>query len=87
MDSPENLDVSDRTKAETVKLLFLCSLLAPPPQVKSEYAQLKETLGAVTQERDLALWERNQLQGKLENLEQVLKVRKLPPRADTVCHF
>ncbi|XP_029366674.1 RIMS-binding protein 2 isoform X1 [Echeneis naucrates] len=42
-------------------------------KVKSEYAQLKEALGAVTQERDLALWERNQLQGKLENLEQVLK--------------
>ncbi|XP_047447717.1 RIMS-binding protein 2 isoform X20 [Mugil cephalus] len=42
-------------------------------KVKSEYAKLKETLGAVTQERDLALWERNQLQGKLENLEQVLK--------------
>ncbi|KAM7391645.1 hypothetical protein PAMP_022321 [Pampus punctatissimus] len=44
-------------------------------KVKSEYAQLKETLGAVTQERDLALRERNQLQGKLENLEQVLKCR------------
>lgn len=43
--------------------------------VKSEYVRLKETLGAVTQERDLALLERNQLQGKLENLEQVLKVR------------
>ncbi|XP_076586095.1 RIMS-binding protein 2 isoform X5 [Chaetodon auriga] len=42
-------------------------------KVKSEYAKLKETLGAVTQERDLALWERNQLQDKLENLEQVLK--------------
>ncbi|XP_068166355.1 RIMS-binding protein 2 isoform X4 [Antennarius striatus] len=42
-------------------------------KVKSEYARLKETLGAVTQERDLALWERNQLQDKLENLEQVLK--------------
>lgn len=49
--------------------LFLCV------QVKSEYAKLKETLGAVTQERNLALWERNQLQDKLENLEQVLKVR------------
>lgn len=47
--------------------------------MKSEYAQLKETLGAVTQERDLAVWERNQLQGKLENLEQVLKVRKSNP--------
>ncbi|XP_053727853.1 RIMS-binding protein 2 isoform X15 [Synchiropus splendidus] len=42
-------------------------------KVKSEYAQLKDTLGSVTQERDLALWERNQLRGKLENLEQVLK--------------
>ncbi|KAM9821932.1 RIMS-binding protein 2 isoform 15-T17 [Syngnathus typhle] len=42
-------------------------------RVKSEYARLKDTLGSVTQERDLALWERNQLQGKLENLEQVLK--------------
>ncbi|XP_034068400.1 RIMS-binding protein 2 [Gymnodraco acuticeps] len=51
----------------------LCSLLVLSAQVKSEYAQLKETLGSVTQERDLALWERNQLQGKLENLEQVLK--------------
>lgn len=50
-------------------------------QVKSEYAKLKETLGAVTQERDLALWERNQLQDKLENLEQVLKVRKPTPRS------
>ncbi|KAE8292419.1 hypothetical protein D5F01_LYC09788 [Larimichthys crocea] len=44
-------------------------------KVKSEYAKLNETLGAVTQERDLALWERNQLQDKLENLEQVLKCR------------
>ncbi|KAF7669159.1 hypothetical protein LDENG_00236050 [Lucifuga dentata] len=42
-------------------------------KVKADYARLKETLCAVTQERDLALWERNQLQGKLENLEQVLK--------------
>ncbi|CDQ73113.1 unnamed protein product [Oncorhynchus mykiss] len=42
-------------------------------QVKSEYEQLKETLGVVTQERDSALREKTQLQGKLENLEQVLK--------------
>lgn len=54
--------------------LSSCSLFLRV-QVKSEYAKLKETLGAVTQERDLALWERNQLQDKLENLEQVLKVR------------
>ncbi|KAL0979479.1 hypothetical protein UPYG_G00185640 [Umbra pygmaea] len=42
-------------------------------QVKSEHEQLRESLGAVTQERDLALQEKTQLQGKLENLEQVLK--------------
>ncbi|CAL9708493.1 unnamed protein product [Knipowitschia caucasica] len=42
-------------------------------RVKCEYALLKDRLCAVTQERDLAVWERNQLQGKLENLEQVLK--------------
>ncbi|XP_055367448.1 RIMS-binding protein 2 isoform X28 [Betta splendens] len=42
-------------------------------KVKSEYAQLKDALGAVTRERDSAVWERNQLRGKLENLEQVLK--------------
>ncbi|XP_051923945.1 RIMS-binding protein 2 isoform X4 [Hippocampus zosterae] len=55
-------------EAEVKKKNQTCQTL-----VKSEYAQLKDTLGAVTQERDLALWERNQLQGKLENLEQVLK--------------
>lgn len=55
-------------------------MLVVSAQVKSEYAKLKETLGAVTQERDLALWERNQLQDKLENLEQVLKVRTPAPR-------
>ena len=57
-------------------------MLVLSAQVKSEYAKLKETLGAVTQERDLALWEKNQLQDKLENLEQVLKVRRPVPRAD-----
>lgn len=61
------------TKLPGISSLSLCSV-----QVKSEYAKLKETLGAVTQERDLALWERNQLQDKLENLEQVLKVRDGP---------
>ena len=70
---------------QLIKTRSLCSLLVLSAQVKSEYAQLKKTLGAVTQERDLALWERNQLQGKLENLEQVLKVRNLALRADTIC--
>lgn len=65
----------------SLKRLNPLSLLLLSAQVKSEYAKLKETLGAVTQERDLALWERNQLQDKLENLEQVLKVRKRTQRA------
>ncbi|XP_046726842.1 peripheral-type benzodiazepine receptor-associated protein 1-like [Silurus meridionalis] len=42
-------------------------------QVKYEYERLWEALCAVTVERDCALWERTQLQVKLENLEQVLK--------------
>lgn len=40
-----------------------------------DYEQLRETLTIVTKERDLAVKEKNQLQAKLENLEQVLKVR------------
>lgn len=61
-------------------------LSAPCAQVKWDYARLQETLGAVTRERDSALWERNQLRDKLENLEQVLKVRRVfsvrpPPSA------
>ncbi|KAM4707113.1 RIMS-binding protein 2 [Discoglossus pictus] len=43
-------------------------------QVKSDYEQLRETLNIVTKERDLAVKEKYQLQAKLENLEQVLKV-------------
>ncbi|XP_029475766.1 RIMS-binding protein 2 isoform X5 [Rhinatrema bivittatum] len=42
-------------------------------QVKSDYDLLRETLTKVTKERDLALKGKNQLQAKLENLEQVLK--------------
>ncbi|XP_031433163.1 RIMS-binding protein 2 isoform X3 [Clupea harengus] len=42
-------------------------------QVKSDYEQLRETFGTVTQERDLARQEKNQLRGQLENLEEVLK--------------
>ncbi|XP_029685346.1 RIMS-binding protein 2 isoform X7 [Takifugu rubripes] len=53
--------------------LFSSSSHKASEYAKSEYVNLKETLGAVTKERDLALLERNQLQGKLENLEQVLK--------------
>ncbi|XP_060125703.1 RIMS-binding protein 2 isoform X6 [Zootoca vivipara] len=42
-------------------------------QVKTDYDQLRETLAAVTKERDLAVKEKHQLRAKLENLEQVLK--------------
>lgn len=66
---------------------FLRILFFPSEQVKSEYAQLKERLGVVTQERDLALWEKNQLQGKLENLEQVLKVGKHHPSDAIICQL
>uniref|UniRef100_A0A8D1BMW1 RIMS-binding protein 2 n=1 Tax=Sus scrofa TaxID=9823 RepID=A0A8D1BMW1_PIG len=42
-------------------------------KVKAEYARLNHTLTLVTRERDLAVKEKNELQAKLENLEQVLK--------------
>lgn len=45
-------------------------------KVKLEYDQLRETLNIVTQKRDLAVKEKIHLQAKLENLEQVLTVRK-----------
>ncbi|KAI9521712.1 hypothetical protein NQZ68_003867 [Dissostichus eleginoides] len=73
--SPENelQDFLHENKHLNLHLFNSSNKTSEYEKVKSEYAQLKETLGAVTQERDLALWERNQLQGKLENLEQVLK--------------
>lgn len=43
-------------------------------QVKPDYEHLRETLLRVTKERDLAARGKHQLQAKLENLEQVLKV-------------
>lgn len=55
--------------------LINLSLFLSLCQVKSEYEQLQEALYTVTVERDCALLERTELQGKLENLEQVLKVR------------
>ncbi|XP_077353429.1 RIMS-binding protein 2-like isoform X4 [Festucalex cinctus] len=42
-------------------------------QVQSDFYQLKETLAVVSQERDAAQEQHSQLQGKVENLEQVLK--------------
>ncbi|KAI1233171.1 RIMS-binding protein 2, partial [Lamprotornis superbus] len=42
-------------------------------EVKPDYDHLRETLLRVTQERDLAVRGKHQLQAKLENLEQVLK--------------
>ncbi|KAH0625366.1 hypothetical protein JD844_014832 [Phrynosoma platyrhinos] len=49
------------------------SIEQPVEMVKTEYDQLTETLTAVTEEQDLAVKEKHQLQAKLENLEQVLK--------------
>ncbi|XP_051794940.1 RIMS-binding protein 2 isoform X2 [Acanthochromis polyacanthus] len=42
-------------------------------QVQSDYDQLRQTFAVVSQERDVAQQERSQLQGKVDNLEQVLK--------------
>uniref|UniRef100_A0A8D0XKD0 RIMS-binding protein 2 n=1 Tax=Sus scrofa TaxID=9823 RepID=A0A8D0XKD0_PIG len=57
---------------------FPLRVLSPGTQqwnfvVKAEYARLNHTLTLVTRERDLAVKEKNELQAKLENLEQVLK--------------
>lgn len=49
--------------------------------MKAEYARLNHTLTLVTRERDLAVKEKNELQAKLENLEQVLKVGRASPSA------
>lgn len=46
-------------------------------KVKSDYAQLRETLASVSEQRDLARREKDELQDKLENLEQALKVRNI----------
>ncbi|CAB1446067.1 unnamed protein product [Pleuronectes platessa] len=43
-------------------------------QVRSDYDQLRQTYAVVSQERDVAQQQRGQLQGKVENLEQVLKI-------------
>ncbi|XP_019738177.1 RIMS-binding protein 2-like isoform X1 [Hippocampus comes] len=42
-------------------------------QVQSDFARLKETLSVVSRERDAAQQQRNQLEGEVENLEEVLK--------------
>lgn len=46
-------------------------------QVRSDYEQLRQTCAAVSRERDVAQQQRSRLQGRVENLEQVLKVRHL----------
>lgn len=42
--------------------------------MKTDHAWLHHALAIVTRERDFAVKEKHQLQAKLENLEQVLKV-------------
>ncbi|KAI4816586.1 hypothetical protein KUCAC02_008909 [Chaenocephalus aceratus] len=43
-------------------------------QVRSDCDQLRQTLAVVSQERDVAQQQKSHLQGRVENLEQVLKV-------------
>lgn len=52
--------------------LLLCHI-----KVKTDYEQLRETLANVSEQRDSAKREKDELQGKLENLEQDLKVRNV----------
>ncbi|KAK1884395.1 RIMS-binding protein 2 [Dissostichus eleginoides] len=47
-------------------------------QVRSDCDQLRQTLAVVSQERDVAQQQKSHLQGRLENLEQVLKQQRLP---------
>uniref|UniRef100_A0A3P8UTE9 RIMS-binding protein 2 n=1 Tax=Cynoglossus semilaevis TaxID=244447 RepID=A0A3P8UTE9_CYNSE len=44
-------------------------------QVRSDYEQLRQTCAAVSRERDVAQQQRSRLQGRVENLEQVLKAQ------------
>ncbi|KAB5548987.1 hypothetical protein PHYPO_G00062030 [Pangasianodon hypophthalmus] len=66
-----------RAKQERKRLnlqLFSHSLKAEQyEEVKSDYVQLREKLASVSEERDSARREKDELQGKLENLEQDLK--------------
>ncbi|KAJ8401093.1 hypothetical protein AAFF_G00390500 [Aldrovandia affinis] len=65
-------DVLQEKKRLSLTLFTNSQRAAQYEQVKSHYDQLREHLVAVTQERDSALQEKIHLQGKLENLEQVL---------------
>lgn len=47
--------------------------------MRAEHACLCHALAVVIRERDLAVKEKHQLQAKLENLEQVLKVGRGHP--------
>ncbi|KAG7480647.1 hypothetical protein MATL_G00058530 [Megalops atlanticus] len=66
-------DVLQEKNRLSLELFTHSQKAAQYDQVKSDYDQLRENLVAVTQERDSALREKIHLQGKLENLEQVLK--------------
>lgn len=57
-------------------LSLFSSLLLCHVKVKSDYEQLRVTLASVSEQRDTARREKDELRGKLENLEQALKVRK-----------
>lgn len=46
-------------------------------QVQSDYDRLRQTFAVVSQERDVAQEQRSQLEGKVNSLEQVLKVGQI----------
>ncbi|KAJ8285839.1 hypothetical protein GJAV_G00031510 [Gymnothorax javanicus] len=66
-------DVLQEKNRLSLELVYQSKRALQYDQVKSDYDRLREILAAVTQERDSALREKIHLQGKLENLEQVLK--------------
>lgn len=70
-------DINNPQYAPRAPLIASCPFLSNvmSPQVKSDYDQLKQTFAVVTWERQVAHQQRSQLQVKVDNLEQVVKVR------------
>ncbi|XP_024918579.1 RIMS-binding protein 2 isoform X1 [Cynoglossus semilaevis] len=64
------LQEKNRLKLELIDLHLKSSKY---DQVRSDYEQLRQTCAAVSRERDVAQQQRSRLQGRVENLEQVLK--------------
>lgn len=65
-----------QSEQELCEWSYFSSLSLCHVKVKSDYEQLRETLANVSEQRDTARREKDELQVKLENLEQALKVRR-----------